>query len=131
MAKYKFGKRSRKRLEGVHPDLVKVAEECLNLMDIAIIEGVRSLDKQKDYLRTGATKTLKSKHLIGHALDLTPYPVDMTSDMGIKRHYYMAGMLRGIAHMMDIKIRSGADWDNDGQITDQTFMDLVHIEKIK
>jgi peptidoglycan L-alanyl-D-glutamate endopeptidase CwlK len=131
MAKYKFGKRSRKRLEGVHPDLVKVAEECLNLMDIAIIEGVRSLEKQKDYLRTGATKTLKSKHLIGHALDLTPYPVDMTSDMGIKRHYYMAGMLRGIAHMMGIKIRSGADWDNDGQITDQTFMDLVHIEKIK
>jgi len=131
MAKYKFGKRSRKRLEGVHPDLVKVAEECLNLMDIAIIEGVRSLDKQKDYLRTGATKTLKSKHLIGHALDLTPYPVDMTSDMGIKRHYYMAGMLRGIAHMMNIKIRSGADWDNDGNITDQTFMDLVHIEKIK
>lgn len=131
MAKYKFGKRSRKRLEGVHPDLVKVAEECLNLMDIAIIEGVRSLNKQKDYLRTGATKTLKSKHLIGHALDLTPYPVDMKSDMGIKRHYYMAGMLRGIAHMMDIKIRSGADWDNDGKITDQTFMDLVHIEKIK
>lgn len=131
MAKYKFGKRSRKRLEGVHPDLVKVAEECLNLMDIAIIEGVRSIEKQKDYLRTGATKTLKSKHLIGHALDLTPYPVDMTSDMGIKRHYYMAGMLRGIAHMMDIKIRSGADWDNDGKITDQTFMDLVHIEKIK
>tara|TARA_B100001939_G_scaffold329369_1_gene325541 strand:+ start:10250 stop:10645 length:396 start_codon:yes stop_codon:yes gene_type:complete len=131
MAKYKFGKRSRKRLEGVHPDLVKVAEECLNLMDIAIIEGVRSLDKQKDYLRTGATKTLKSKHLTGHALDLTPYPVDMTSDMGIKRHYYMAGMLRGIAHMMNIKIRSGADWDNDGNITDQTFMDLVHIEKIK
>ena len=131
MAKYKFGKRSRKRLEGVHPDLVKVAEECLNLMDIAIIEGVRSLDKQKDYLRTGATKTLKSKHLIGHALDLTPYPVDMTSDMGIKRHYYMAGMLRGIAHMMNIKIRSGADWDRDKiYLSDQSFDDLPHIELV-
>ncbi len=130
MAKYKFGKRSRRRLKGVHPDLVKVVEECLHLMDISIIEGVRSIEKQRDYVKTGASKTMKSKHLTGDALDLSPYPIDMKSKMGIKRHYYMAGMLRGIAHMMDIKIRSGADWDSDGNITDQTFMDLVHIERI-
>jgi len=131
MAKYKFGKRSRKRLEGVDSELVKVVEECLHLMDISIIEGVRSVERQRDYVKTGASKTMKSKHLTGEALDLSPYPLDMKSKMGIKRHYYMAGMLRGIAHMMNIKIRSGADWDSDGQITDQSFMDLVHIEKIK
>ena len=40
----------------------------------------------------------------------------------------MAGMLRGIAHMMKIPVRSGADLDSDGEIKDQKFNDLVHLE---
>ena len=40
----------------------------------------------------------------------------------------MGGMIKGIAKEKGIKIRWGGDWDSDGEVLDQTFMDLVHIE---
>ncbi len=124
----KFGKRSKERLKGVDSSLVNVLNEAIKLMDLAIVEGVRSKERQKELVAKGASKTMKSKHIEGRAVDVTPYPVDMESVSGIHRHYYMAGILRGVAHMMGVKVRSGADWDSDGEIKDQTFNDLVHIE---
>ena len=124
----RFGKRSRSRLKGVNPKLVNVLNEAIKLMDLTILEGLRSVERQKELVASGASKTMKSKHLKGMAVDVTPYPVDFDSAKGINRHYYMAGMLRGIAHMMKIPVRSGADWDSDGEIKDQKFNDLVHIE---
>tara|TARA_R100001244_G_scaffold79515_1_gene62531 strand:- start:154 stop:546 length:393 start_codon:yes stop_codon:yes gene_type:complete len=124
----RFGKRSRSRLKGVNPKLVNVLNEAIKLMDLTILEGLRSVERQKELVASGASKTMKSKHLKGWAVDVTPYPVDFDSAKGINRHYYMAGMLRGIAHMMKIPVRSGADWDSDGEIKDQKFNDLVHLE---
>ena len=124
----RFGKRSQKRLEGVDSSLVNVLNEAIKLMDLTILEGVRLKERQRELVASGASKTMKSKHIKGEAVDVTPYPVDMESVFGIHRHYYMAGLLRGIGHMMKIKLRSGADWDSDGEITDQKFNDLVHIE---
>ena len=40
----------------------------------------------------------------------------------------MAGMIRGIAHLLNIKVRVGADWDSDGNTKDNSFDDLVHFE---
>ena len=124
----RFGKRSRSRLKGVNPKLVNVLNEAIKLMDLTILEGLRSVERQKELVASGASKTMKSKHLKGMAVDVTPYPIDFDSAKGINRHYYMAGMLRGIAHMMKIPVRSGADWDSDGEIKDQKFNDLVHLE---
>ena len=124
----RFGKRSRSRLKGVNPKLVNILNETIKLMDLTILEGLRSVERQKELVSSGASKTMKSKHLKGSAVDVTPYPVDFDSAKGINRHYYMAGMLRGIAHMMKISVRSGADWDSDGEIKDQKFNDLVHLE---
>jgi peptidoglycan L-alanyl-D-glutamate endopeptidase CwlK len=124
----RFGKRSRSRLKGVNPKLVNILNEAIKLMDLTILEGLRSVERQKELVASGASKTMKSKHLKGMAVDVTPYPVDFDSAKGINRHYYMAGMLRGIAHMMKITVRSGADWDSDGEIKDQKFNDLVHLE---
>ena len=124
----KFGKRSISRLNGVDYKLVNILNESIKLMDLTVLEGVRSKERQRVLVAKGASKTMKSKHLKGSAVDVTPYPVDFDSAKGINRHYYMAGMLRGIAHMMKISVRSGADWDSDGEIKDQKFNDLVHIE---
>ena len=124
----RFGKRSRSRLKGVNPKLVNILNEAIKLMDLTILEGLRSVERQKELVASGASKTMKSKHLKGMAVDVTPYPVDFDSAKGINRHYYMAGILRGVAHMMKISVRSGADWDSDGEIKDQKFNDLVHLE---
>lgn len=74
---YKLGKKSRLRLKGVHPDLISLAEEVLQICpyDFVITEGVRDYARQKMLVKQGASKTLKSKHLVqpdgfGHAYDL-------------------------------------------------------------
>ena len=96
----KFGKRSISRLNGVDSKLVNILNESIKLMDLTVLEGVRSKERQRVLVAKGASKTMKSKHLKGSAVDVTPYPVDFDSAKGINRHYYMAGILRGIAHMM-------------------------------
>lgn len=44
MGKFHFSKRSLKNLEGVHPDLIKVMTQSLEIspIDFAILEGLRS-----------------------------------------------------------------------------------------
>ena len=69
---FKLGKKSLEKLNGVHPDLVKVVKRAIELteIDFSVGEGLRTLEKQKEYLAKGATTTLKSRHLTGHAVDL-------------------------------------------------------------
>ena len=122
---YKFGKRSRERLKGVDARLVNVLNELIKIMDVTIIEGLRSKERQEQLLAQGKTKTKYSKHIEGKAVDLAPYPIDW-EDM--EMFHYMGGMLRGLGQSMGIKIRWGGDWDSDGDINDNRFDDLVHVE---
>jgi len=123
----RFGKRSRSRLKGVDAKLVNVLNELIKIMDVTIIEGVRSAERQKELLEKGATKVKYSKHMEGKAVDLAPYPIDWKNRDGF---YYMGGMIRGIAHQMGLKVRFGGDWDSDGDTKDNDFDDLVHVEII-
>ena len=122
---YKFGKRSRKRLEGVDAKLVNVLNELIKIMDVTVIEGLRSAERQKELLAKGATKVKYSKHMEGKAVDIAPYPIDWEDR---ERFHYMGGMGRGIAKALNLKVRWGGDWDSDGEIKDNSFDDLVHIE---
>ncbi len=72
---YVLGKGSLAKLVGVHPDLVKVVKRAIELspVDFAVHEGLRSLETQKEYVRRGVSKTMESRHLTGHAVDLLPY----------------------------------------------------------
>ena len=79
MTQYAFGNRSKNKLTGVHPDLIRVVEKVMDLqvMDFSVNEGVRTLDRQKDLVARGVSKTMRSKHLIqadgyAHAVDLYP-----------------------------------------------------------
>jgi len=122
---YKFGKRSKERLKGVDTRLVNVLNELIKIMDVTIIEGLRSGKRQEELLAKGATKVKYSKHMEGKAVDLAPYPVDWDNRDGF---HYMGGMIRGIAHKLNLKVRWGGDWDSDGDVKDNGFDDLVHVE---
>ena len=122
---YKFGKRSRDRLKGVDSRLVNVLNELIKIMDVTVIEGLRSAERQKELLAKGATKVKYSKHMEGKAVDIAPYPIDWDDR---ERFHYMGGMIRGIAKALNLNIRWGGDWDSDGEIKDNKFDDLVHIE---
>ena len=124
---YRFGKRSRERLKGVKPELVNVLNELIKIMDVTIIEGVRSQGRQNELVAQGASKTKYSKHITGDAVDLAPYPIDWDDR---DTFHYMCGMIRGIAQQMKVPVRVGCDWDSDGQTKDNNFDDLVHVELV-
>lgn len=75
MNKWRFGRLSEARLLGVHPELVKVVRGALAIspIDFAVVEGVRTLARQKQLVAAGASWTMDSRHLTGHAVDLAPY----------------------------------------------------------
>ena len=121
----KFGKRSREKMRGVDSRLINVMNELIKLMDVTIIEGLRTKERQEELVAKGASKTKFSKHIEGKALDVAPYPIDWENRDGF---YYMGGMIRGIAQQLGYDIRYGGDWDSDGQTKDNNFDDLVHVE---
>lgn len=67
--------RSLRRLEGVHPDLIKVVLRAAELTEtpFQVVEGLRTIEMQRRYVRTGASRTMKSRHLTGHAVDVAPW----------------------------------------------------------
>ena len=121
----RFGKTSKERLKGVKPKLVNVLNELVKIMDVTIIEGLRTEARQKELVAQGKSKTKYSKHLQGKAVDLAPYPINWKDR---ERFHYMGGMVRGIGKQMGVRIRWGGDWDSDGDINDNKFDDLVHVE---
>ena len=121
----KFGKRSKERLRGIDTRLVNVLNELVKIMDVTIIEGLRSEQRQEKLLKEGSTKTKFSKHITGKAVDLAPYPIDWKDR---DRFHYMGGMIRGIAKQLNVPVRWGGDWDSDGETKDNRFDDLVHVE---
>ena len=121
----RFGKRSKQRLKGVDTKLVNVLNELVKIMEVTIIEGLRSQERQNELVAKGASKTKYSKHIQGKAVDVAPYPIDWKDR---DRFHYMGGMVRGIGQQLGVNIRWGGDWDSDGETKDNSFDDLVHVE---
>jgi len=67
-----LSRRSRDRLAGVHPRLIRVVERAIALspVDFMVTEGLRTLERQRALVRAGASRTLRSRHLTGHAVDV-------------------------------------------------------------
>lgn len=72
---YHFSKRSKKRLHGVHPQLKRIMYKAIEIteVDFTVLEGLRSLERQKKLVAEGASTTMNSRHLTGHAVDIAPY----------------------------------------------------------
>ena len=71
----KFGERSEKNLVGVHPDLVKVMRLAIErtTVDFGITEGLRTKERQKELFDQKKSRTMNSRHLTGHAVDVMAY----------------------------------------------------------
>jgi peptidoglycan L-alanyl-D-glutamate endopeptidase CwlK len=78
MSNFRWGLRSLQNLSGIHHDLRRVADRALQLttQDMTVIEGIRSIERQRQLLAQGHTRTLNSRHITGHAIDVVPWPVD-------------------------------------------------------
>lgn len=116
---YQLGIRSRQRLSGVHPDLVAVVERAIQIteVDFAVLEGLRSRDRQKELFAKGASKTMNSRHLTGHAVDLAPWPIDWDD---LSRFEQVADAMKQASEELDVPVIWGGDW--------RTFYDGPHFE---
>ena len=72
---FSLSNRSKQNLKGVHPDLQAVVYRAIKIspIDFAVTEGVRSVEKQKLLFDSGASQTMRSRHLDGHAVDLAAW----------------------------------------------------------
>jgi len=151
---FTFGKKSTSELKTCHKDIQLILNEAIKIIDISVLEGIRSDIRQMSLYQEGKSHldgiTNKSKHqgkldeygnLVSYAVDIIPYikgenPFDKTPK-NLARFYYLMGIIDGIAHKLynegKIKhlVRFGLDWDGDHQFTDQNFDDLPHMELIE
>lgn len=118
---FKLGKRSIERLQGVHPDLVKVVERAIDLspVDFTVLEGLRSPERQQTLVASGASQTLNSRHITGHAVDLGAW-VDNQVDWSWPLYHKIANAVKAAANELGVAIVWGGDW--------KTFKDGPHFE---
>lgn len=134
----KFGKQSLKRLEGVHPDLVRVLTEAIKYMDFSVTYGHRTTEEQQTLYAQGRTtrgpivtkcdgldKRSAHQGLPSRAVDIAPWPIDWEDT---QRFLYLAGHVMGIAAMMDIPLTWGGDFNKNYNLNDDRFDDLPHFE---
>jgi len=115
---YRLGQRSMQNLSGVHPDLVAVVKRAIEIteQDFSVIEGVRNIDRQRQLVAKGASKTMNSRHLTGHAVDLAPYPLAWDWPL----FYPIADAMKLAAKELDVDLEWGGDW--------KTFKDGPHFQ---
>ena len=108
---YRLGARSKKRLEGVHPDLVRVVERAIELteVDFTVLEGMRTVARQKKLVAKGASTTMNSRHLTGHAVDIGAW-VDGTVRWDWPLYYKLAEAMKQAAKELNVDLEWGGDW---------------------
>ena len=108
---FKLGKRSIERLQGVHPDLVRVVERAIDLtpVDFTVLEGLRTPQRQRALYDAGASQTLNSRHITGHAVDLGAW-VDDQIDWSWPLYHRIAGAMKLAAQEVSVPIEWGGDW---------------------
>ncbi len=119
--KYKLGATSLERLRGVHPDLVAVVKRAITLteIDFTVTEGLRTRERQAQLVKAGASKTMNSRHITGHAVDLAAW-VEGGIRWDWPLYAKLAAAMKRAASELGVAIIWGGDW--------RTFKDGPHFE---
>lgn len=118
---YNFSKTSIEKLQTVDTRLQELFKKAIinSPYDFCITEGIRNLEKQKEYVAKGVSKTLNSKHLTGKAVDIA---VIVNNKITWEWKYYkeVADHIKAVAEEFGLKITWGGDW--------KTFKDGPHFQ---
>ena len=108
---YKLSTRSQERLMGIEPELKEVVYEAIKVtkIDFGVIEGLRTEEKQKQLVESGASQTMKSKHLEGRAVDLMAY-IGGRGSWELNVYDEIADAMKEAAVKVEVAVRWGAAW---------------------
>lgn len=128
-------KRDEQRLATVHPVLAELVRQSERWVPLMVVEGARSLAKQKEYFAKGKSRTMNSRHLpkaaagvpepVSHAVDLAPL-VDLDRDGDLDLSWNaadfkpLAAIMKDEARKAGVAIVWGGDWKG--------FVDMPHFE---
>lgn len=123
---FKLGQRSLERLEGVHPDLVAIVKHAITISpnDFTVLEGLRSIERQQKLVDSGASTTMKSRHITGHAVDLGAL-VDGEIRWDWPLYHILASSMKQAAEDLNLIIEWGGSWKT---FPDGPHFQLPHIE---
>lgn len=107
---YVLSARSLRNLKGVHPELVRVVKHAIDEtpIDFVVIEGLRTAKRQQELVASGASQTMNSRHLTGHAVDLAAWVGEVRWDMGL--YYQIAATVQKVSRYTGVPIRWGGCW---------------------
>lgn len=119
---FRLGRRSRRNLKGVHPDLVKVVERAIEItkLDFTVIEGLRTMARQRELVADGASKTYRSRHLTGHAVDLMALDCRGRGSWHWPLYTELANAMLQAARELGVAVEWGGHW--------RTFKDGPHFQ---
>lgn len=125
----KFSEKSLTKLATCDERLQSVFNEVVKYFDCTVLEGHRGEEAQNRAYAEGKSKLRwpngNHNSVPSKAVDVIPYPVDWSDR---ERMTLFAGFVLGTARQMGIKLRWGGDWDNNTQVKDNSFDDLVHFQ---
>lgn len=109
--------RSEAMLKHCHPALQKLVRHAASIgtVKFRITEGVRSIERQKELVRKKLSRTLNSRHITGHAVDL--FPLDDSDSDGIRGYedwdefYALAKLMQRAAFETGVQVVWGGVWD--------------------
>jgi peptidoglycan L-alanyl-D-glutamate endopeptidase CwlK len=119
--------RSQQRLTTVHPDLARVVRLAVKLcpIEFVVTDGVRNAVRQAELVKAGASQTMNSRHLIGHAVDLAPL-IGGTVRWDWPPFHEIAAAMKKAAAQLNVAIEWGGDWI---QFKDGPHFQLAVIDK--
>ena len=113
---FKLSQRSIDKMEGVEADLVAVTKRAIELtkIDFGVIYGMRTIQEQEKLVAAGKSQTMKSKHLVGRAVDLMAY-VDGKGCWELNVYDDLCDAMKEAAKELSVAIKWGAAW-SEGDI---------------
>jgi len=122
---FKLSTRSTGRLGGIEPDLIEVVKAAIELtkVDFGVTCGMRTVQEQEALVASGASQTMKSKHLEGRAVDLVAY-IGPNVTWALNKYDELADAMAAAAKQKGIALKWGAAWtvgniaDWDGSMED-------------
>ncbi len=108
---FKLSSRDHTRLAGVHTDLTTVLLHAASIsaLQFIIVEGLRTKTRQQELFNAGASTTLRSRHITGHAVDIAPI-VSGEVRWDWPLFHTLGALMKAAAAEVRIPIEWGGDW---------------------